>query len=171
MITLSEFQQLIKKLQDRDLSALEKIYNSYFGKIYSNAFLQLKDEQDAYDISMKVMEKLINYSGPANEIRNHVGLLMTMTNNAIKDFYRKKKFIIQYENCENLGRSELGDMLWLSDIVATMTEEEREIFIDHVIWGIELKSIAEKKHRSYITIRRMYHLIKKKISEIYKSET
>lgn len=165
---LKEFRDCVEKLQRHDLSALERIYREYFNKIYVSAFGKVRNEQDAYDIAMDVIVRLTRYTGDANEIRNHVGLLIAMTNNAVKDFYRRQRFVFALEDGERLQSVGTGDMLWINDIMQCLTEEEQSIFIGHVLWGRSLKEIAEENGKSYISVRRTYKEIKKKIKEIYK---
>lgn len=165
---LLEFQNAIAKMQKQDLSALGKIYQEYFKKIYVLALYKVKHEQDAYDIAMTVMIKLSEYKGNAKEIKNHIGLMITMTQNAINDYFRRKGYIAAYGNEEILSSSGFNDALWFTDIMNGLTEEEQSIFIDHVIWDMKLKTIARARGKSYIAIRRAYSIVKNKIKELYK---
>lgn len=167
-MNLLEFQYAIERMQRHDLSALEEIYQNYFRKIYVLALYKIKNEQDAYDIAMAVMVKLSDYKGNAKEIKNHVGLMITMTQNAINDYFRRKVYIAAYGNEEILPTSDFNDALWFTDIMNGLTEEEQSIFIDHVILDRKLKTIARVRGKSYIAIRRAYNVIKNKIRAIYK---
>ena len=165
---LLEFQNAIAKMQKQDLSALGKIYQEYFKKIYVLALYKVKHEQDAYDIAMTVMIKLSEYKGNAKEIKNHIGLMITMTQNAINDYFRRKGYIAAYGNEEVLLSSGFNDALWFTDIMNGLAEEEQSIFIDHAIWDMKLKTIAKARGKSYIAIRRAYSIVKNKIKELYK---
>ena len=165
---LLEFQNAIAKMQKQDLSALGKIYQEYFKKIYVLALYKVKHEQDAYDIAMTVMIKLSEYKGNAKEIKNHISLMITMTQNAINDYFRRKGYIAAYGNEEVLPSSGFNDALWFTDIMNGLAEEEQSIFIDHVIWDMKLKTIAKARGKSYIAIRRAYSIVKNKIKELYK---
>ena len=162
-----EFRSLIEQLQKNDVSALERLYTEYFGKIYAHALYHTKDRDVAYDTAMDVMLRLYNYAGRPEEIKNHVGLLITMTDNAVKDHFRRGA---RYESAalpESQTLSEPEDMLWLIDILAALTEEERGVFIGHAVWEKPLKEIAAQKGVPYIAVRRAYATIKKKIKAIY----
>lgn len=50
-----EFTIILAQLQERDKKALEKLYVEYFSKIYSVALYELKNKDDAYDITMSVI--------------------------------------------------------------------------------------------------------------------
>ena len=162
-----EFRSLIEQLQKNDVSALERLYTEYFGKIYARALYHTKDGDVAYDTAMDVMLRLYNYAGRPEEIKNHVGLLTAMTDNAVKDHFRRGA---QYKRAalpESGTHSEPDDMLWLIDILAALTEEERGVFVDHAVWEKPLKEIAAQKGVPYIAVRRAYAAIKKKIKAIY----
>lgn len=95
---LNEFIEIIDRLQKKDKSALSLIYEEYFEKIYALAFSEVRNRQDAYDIAMCVIMKLCDYRGQAGEIKNHIGLMITMTRNTVRDYYRKKSYLSQGYN-------------------------------------------------------------------------
>lgn len=162
---LNEFIKIIDRLQRKDKSALLLIYEEYFEKIYALAFSEVRNRQDAYDIAMVVIMKLCDYRGAPNEITNHIGLMIRMTRNTVKDYFRKKSF---YSNCDyETAVSQTNDNFWLDDILNELTEEERDLFFLHVVWGRKLKDIATEKGKPYISIRRTYNLIKEKIRKVY----
>lgn len=167
-MNLLEFQHAIERMQKHDLAALEKIYHVYFRKIYTLILYKIKKDQDAYDIAVSIMIKLSEYKGNARDIKNHIGLMITMTQNAVTDYYRRRNFISVYEYNDGLQSSGLNDALWFTDIMSVLTEEERSIFIDHIIWEKKLKKIAEERGKSYISVRRIYKAVKDKIYKIYK---
>lgn len=167
-MNLSEFQHAIESMQKHDLAALEKIYQDYFKKIYALALYKIKEDQDAYDIAMSIMIKLSKYKGNARDIKNHIGLMIAMTQNAVTDYYRRQKCISVHEYNDALQASVSDDALWFTDIMNVLTEVERSVFIDHIIWEKKLKKIAEERGKSYISVRRIYKAVKRKILEIYK---
>lgn len=93
-MSIIEFRRLIKKLQQHNISALQDIYDNFFSKIYYFALSKVKSEQDAYDIAMGVIVKLTEYKGDVQEIKNHIGLMITMTQNMVNDYYRRRRRLI-----------------------------------------------------------------------------
>lgn len=163
---LNEFIQIIERLQRKDKSALSRLYEEYFDKIYALAFSEVRNRQEAYDIAMGVIMKLCDYRGAPDEITNHIGLMIRMTRNTVKDYYRKRSFYSNFDY--ETAVSETSDNFWLDDILSVLTEEEREIFCSHVIWDKKLSEIAAETGKPYISIRRIYSRIRGKIQNIYK---
>lgn len=164
-MSLQEFQEAIQCIQKGDMAGLGTIYQEYFEHIYTIALKSVKDRQDAYDLAMEVIIKLCKYRGNAEEIKNHIGFIVTVTRNAIKDYFRHKAFIVANgeQITNNTEATAKGDDLWLLDIICALSEEEKEVLIQHVCMGISLRDIACKTNRAYISVRRIYASTKEKI--------
>ena len=163
-----EFTKVLARLQEKDIKALEKLYNEYFDRIYSIALYEVKNRDDAYDLAMNVMMELCDYRGDPKQIKNPTGFVVATTYHTIKDFFRRRKWRFDTDIQTIEKGTEANDSLWINDIMQQLTEEERDIFIDHVIWGKALKDVAEEKSIPYISIKRRYAKIKEKIRQLYK---
>lgn len=64
--------------------------------------------------------------------------------------------------------TEFRDTLWINDIMQLLIEDEKSVFIDHVIWERTLKVIAQERGMTYISLKRKYAKIKDKIKGLYK---
>lgn len=164
----TEFAVLIEKLQNKDMSALKIIYEQFFQKIYYTAFAIVRNTNDAYDIAMDIIFKLVYYPSAPEKIKNHIGLLITMTKNESKDFLRRRKSNINIDLIEVITEKGTHDRLWFDDIISLLSEEEQALFIEHCIWGKRLKEIAKESDMAYITVKRIYAAIKSKIKKIYR---
>lgn len=163
-----EFIKILKRLQDKDNKALEQLYKEYYAKIYEVALSELKNRDDAYDIAMNVILELCDYRGNLEQIKNPTGLIIAITHHDIKDHFRRRKFYYDM-NIQTIQKGvEVDDGLWIVDVMQVLTEEEREIFLDHLVWGKKLKDIAKEWRKPYITIKRIYSKIKEKIRKLYK---
>ncbi len=171
-MSLQEFQKAIQSIQKGDLSGLGIIYHEYFKNMYEIALKSIKDRQDAYDVAMEVIIKLCKYSGNAEEIKNHVGFIVAITRNTVKDYFRHKAFMaVNGERIiENIVAIDERDDLWLRDIVREFSREEKEVFIQHVCRGIPLSDIARETKRAYISVRRIYSSLKEKLREYFFNE-
>lgn len=166
-MTAKEFAFVIEKLQQKDITALKTIYEQFFQKIYYTALGIVKNKNDAYDVAMNVILKLIDYSSDPNQIKNHIGFLITMTRNEAKDFLRKRNRNSNYDMGEFAATAECSDNLWIEDIIAELSEDEQNLFIEHCIWDKKLNEIAAEIGKPYITVKRAYAEIKRKIKQIY----
>lgn len=163
-----EFTIILAQLQERDKKALEKLYVEYFSKIYSVALYELKNKDDAYDITMSVIMKICDYRGDPKEIENPTGFIITITYNTIKDYFRRMKWRSDTDIQTIEKTTEFRDTLWINDIMQLLTEDEKSVFIDHVIWERTLKVIAQERGMTYISLKRKYAKIKDKIKGLYK---
>lgn len=167
IMTNKEFARVIERLQNKDIGALKILYEQFFKRIYYTAFSVVKSENDAYDIAMNVIMKLVDYPSNPYQITNHIGLLITMTKNETKDFFRKCDEYVNVEDMEEIAATDLKDKMWLYDILNELSDDEQELFIAHCIWDKKLKDLALESGKSYITVKRAYAEIKRKIKQIY----
>ena len=166
-MTNKEFCLCIEQLQNNDMSALSALYEEYFQKIKFYALSFTKDTQSAYDIAMNVMVKMVDFDGDPNQIKNHVAYLMAIAKNESLNFIKHNLRNTQINFEIYNGTQSDENTLWLNDILDTLNEEEREVFVSHCIWGINLRDIAKQKQKSYPTIIRIYTSIKNKIKDIH----
>ena len=93
---------------------------------------------------------------------------MTMTKNVINDDFRHRSFCTPVDQTDLYRGTGPFESLWLEDILQVLTEEERNLFLEHTIWERPLRDIAKQQNKPYITIRRMYHRVKEKIKSVYR---
>ena len=58
--------------------------------------------------------------------------MLTMVRNAAKNFLNKSKNEIVVSEVWETNRKEVSDMLWIEDVFAFLTKEERELFTLHM---------------------------------------
>jgi len=167
-MTNEQFIRCIEKLQSGDINALASVYKQYFGKIYYTAYNILQSKDDAYDVATDVILGLVHYGGNPKEIKNHVGFLITATKNKAYDFIRRSQKTAYGEEALKEVATHISDSLWFDEIINVLTDKERQIFIEYVIWGKSLKKIATELRLPYITIKRYYSQIKTKIKALVK---
>lgn len=166
-MTRAEFIYIMTRSQNGDKNALGRIYEEYFGKLCVTAFNIVKNADTAYDIASNVILKLLEFKHDVSEIHNHVGYLITMTRNEAKNFLVKQNREISVSEIWDAKSKELPDMLWLEDIYAVLTNEERELFLFHNVWDMTLHKTANYLGITYGAVKARYAIIKKKIKAIY----
>lgn len=167
-MTSQDFSHVIERLQKKDMSALRILYESYFQRIYKTAISIVHNKDDAYDIAMNVILKLVAYKSDPYAIKNHIAFLIAITKNEAYDNIRKESRHINQEAYHETAVANSEDNLWIENILNVLTDFEKLIFIEHCIWDKKLKFIAKENGRSYITVKRAYAIIKDKIKQIYK---
>lgn len=162
-----EFVNNLKGAITRDGAALERIYSAYFKKLFATALFVLKNRDDAYDAATDVILKLCEYSGDPAAIKNHKAFLAAMARNRALDILRKKSRSVELIEETAQTSATFSDCLWLDDICAVLTEEERDIFVRRVLWDRTLKSIAAECGMPYIRVKRLYASVKAKVKKLY----
>ena len=166
-MTNEKFCRLLDRSRHNDMSALRSIYDEYFHIIRFTALCITKNADDAYDVATDVILKLADYSSDPYAIQNHVGLLKSMTKNEALNLIRRNKRTQPFDDFSESATAVVDqNYLWLQDILGSLTQEEREVFIEHCIWGEQLKTICRAKGVSYRTIARIYARIKDKIKQM-----
>ena len=151
------------------MSALEIIYNEYYQKIFYTAYEICHNKDVAYDIAMEILLKLSDFNIDPHSIKNHKAYVVTMTKNQTKDYLRKNQKTISLEECVTaVMAEEKSDKFFIDDILKLLNDDERVVFIEHIVWDKTLKVIAKEQQKPYITIKRLFAEIKKKIKTSYK---
>ena len=111
--------------------------------------------------------KLCDYSGAPAAIRNHTAFLAAMARNRALDILRRKNRSLSL--CEEAVPIAdcPSDCLWLEDICAVLSEEERDVFVRRALWGCRLKDIAKECGVPYIRVKRLYASVKEKVKKLY----
>lgn len=71
--------------------------------------------------------------------------MLTMVRNAAKNFLNKSKNEIVVSEVWETNRKEVSDMLWIEDVFAFLTKEERELFTLHIVWDMALNNFNRKE--------------------------
>lgn len=166
-MTNEEFIAIIIKCQAGDKSAIGRIYDEYFGKMCTTAFRIIKNADAAYDIASAVVLKLIESECGIAEARNPVGYMFQMVHNQAINYAAKNKREVSVQEVWDAKSKNVPDMLWLEDIFVILTDEERELFVLHIIWDMTLKHAAKRLGITYGTAKARYKIIRTKIKSIY----
>lgn len=167
-MTTIHFNRLIKQLSTGDMSALEQLYNHYYATICAVAYCRLRKKEDAQDIASVVMIKLCNVSD--KYISNPNGFVYTLTVNCVKDFLKRKKpvFVEDFEN--TVPAKENGNWLYVEQILASLSEVDREIVVQHVFGDLKFREIAQNLNLSLPTVKRRYKSCCKTLKDIVEKD-
>lgn len=139
--------ELIKGEKKKADMAFTEIYNRYSSKVYSFTRAFLNDVDKANDIFQDTFIKFYEYARTGKEVRNVIGLLMTIARNLSINSKREKEKV-HLEEVEYIHQKESSyeqkEYLELVMISIDLLEEEtKQVFIMRVFNDLSYDEIAE----------------------------
>lgn len=159
-MTTEEFNENLKKIIKGDKDAWRALYEEYYAYIYFTAYTRLKNRQDAEDIATDVIISLCSASND-DYVRNPKSYLFVLTVNKVKNFYekhysRRSAQDIEYCRLTDPAAQNEHSAIEISDLLEYLPQDEREIFVSHVLWDISFTEIAGREDSSLSTVKRKY---------------
>jgi len=171
-VTNTDINELVKQLQNGDITAFDSIYYQTKNIVYYSIFLILKDNQLSEDIMqdtyLKALSKIHTYKRKAHF---KSWLVRIAKNLAINEFNRRKREMLIDLNDQEyiLGSvpSTVENEILISQIFTVLSDIEKEIVLLHVVGDLKHREIAKLVNRPLGTITWTYNqAIKKLKSEI-----
>ncbi|MDO8616066.1 MAG: sigma-70 family RNA polymerase sigma factor [Dehalococcoidia bacterium] len=159
--------QLVRRAQSYEEDALQQLYQTYYPKIYSYAFLQMGDVQAAEDLASDVMLKMIE------SIRTYRfrGLpfgawIFRIARNRLIDLHRRRRRRGEVDLSETLA-SVLASPQALAEralergqlqvALKHLTDEQRQVIVLKFIQGFDNRSVGRIMGRSEGAIKSLQH--------------
>ncbi len=163
---LSEWE-FVRRAQLYDEAAVESLYQTYYPKIYSYAFLQMGDVQAAEDLASDVMLKMIE---SINSYRFR-GLpfgawVFRIARNRLIDLHRRRKRRGEVDLSETLTSTLANpqalaeralDRGQLQVALKHLTDEQRQVIVLKFIEGFDNRSAGRIMGRSEGAIKSLQH--------------
>ena len=165
-VVIAEWE-IVRRAQGYDEDALQSLYETYYPKIYSYAFLQMGDVQAAEDLASDVMLKMIE------SIKSYQfkGLpfgawVFRIARNRLIDLHRRRKRRGEVDLSETLASTlaspqsmaeralERGQ---LQVALKHLTDEQRQVVVLKFIQGFDNRSIGRIMGRSEGAIKSLQH--------------
>ena len=164
--------KLISVLKTGDRNRIEKIFEEIYEKYYKLLYFcvgsYITQREDIEDIVMDTFLSFFNNLDSINlngNIKNY--LVRSAKNKAIN--LQKKKREVLIENIEEYSLDFDNDSNGndLMDIIRdSLNDDERELFLSHVIEDISLRKLSKMRDENINTTKSKYHRIRKKLYEI-----
>lgn len=162
---------LVVGLQRGDAEAVEYVVQEYAPALYRFAYYQLQDAMIAEDLVSEVMVRMIG------RIDTFVlgqaafqAWLFRIARNLIADHYRMRGRRPQVSleqwldaepgkepGCSDAEIEALLDREQLAAGLATLTDEQRQVILLHIVEGWELPQVAELLDRSLASVKSVYY--------------
>ncbi|HEU4759428.1 MAG TPA: sigma-70 family RNA polymerase sigma factor [Dehalococcoidia bacterium] len=159
--------ELVRRAQAYDEAALEALYQTYYPKIYSYAFLQMGDVQAAEDLAsdvmLKMLESLQNYKLKGLPFGAWV---YRIARNRLIDLHRRRRRRGEVDLSETLSATlaspqalaeralERGQ---LQVALKHLTDEQRQVIVLKFIEGFDNRSVGRIMGRSEGAIKSLQH--------------
>lgn len=164
-----EFQRCLKEIDIGQKEALKKIYDYYGHAVYSYALSIVKCTSLAEDICQEVFIKIWDNSNKYRRLGNPKGWIMTITRNTAIDYLRKYKredIIGEFHIAVDRDMSdEINQKIYITEALAQLKDEEREVVILHAISDLTFKCIGEILNKPLGTVTWRYREAIKKLRE------
>lgn len=151
-----------------------ELYDTEADAVFRRSYFKTSSKEVAEEITQEAFMRLWQYVR-AKEIEQPRALLYTITNNCIKDWYKKKKtpsftqmgFDEPPEiSDESLSAAAEATRLELHDLIMQLEEEDRELILLRFVEDVRTKDIAELMGVSENVISVRLHRAKKRMQQL-----
>ncbi len=162
-----------------DKRAFEKFYNEHFDKLYRFVFFRCgRDEALAQDLVSEIFMKALKHFHEYDETKSKSAWLLTIARNHMANYWRDHKATEPLVVFNDEGEKE-DDSMWIKgsleawqkqdasrtvkEILALLSENEREIVTLHYLLGYSYAEIAEKNNMTEVAVKVAAHRALKKM--------
>lgn len=148
----ARFNECMRRMRSGDKTALHEIYEAYIGYIYPIILHQLRNPQDAEDVTSEFFIKLWKLADTYKEGNGHKAWLAAIARNMAIDLLRKNRREVLTEDFtdtvseafarDNTEEQVLADMS-LKEALQKLKPEEREIVHLKIMGEITFREIAD----------------------------
>ena len=147
-------------------TAFGRYYDHFYKAVYHTALQLLRNTHDAEDVMQETFLALWSQL-QQEEPRNTPAWLLQVARNASLSRLRRRRFSApweEYVTADTPGITQMPDeLLFVSQMLDRLGEEEREIFTLHVIADLKLRDIAKALELPEGTVRWRYSAARKKL--------
>ena len=158
---------LIPKAQSYDQEALSQIYETYYPKVYSFAYVRLNNAAEAEDVAsyvmLQVLESIHRYQHRGFPFSAWV---FRIARNHVIDLYRRRSRRPEVELPDGLvsdapAPEEIAEwsaernQLWRA--LAQIGEDQRQVIMLRFIHGLEIFAVAKVMERSEAAVKSLQH--------------
>ena len=171
-MTTRYFNDLLRKIQDGDTSAIEPIFSAYYNSMCFSAWWTVRNKQDAEDVASEAVVKIIGYAQKPNHayVKDAGAFIYTLVKNTALDFLRKNSRTapldkdIPFEQDDGLEKAAVYDAMRL------LSDSEFKIAEMFYYYDCKIKEIAKQLDMTVSAVK--YHLgeIRKKLYKILKTD-
>ncbi len=166
-------ENYIEKIANKDILALEMLYNETRTLVYNYALSITKNCSDAEDIMQDTYVNINKHADKYDPRNKPLAWILKITKNLSLNKIKSKKIkeTVDLNDVENTIKNKENDAfnkLLIKNIIELLEDEERQIFILNTIDNFKFREIANLMNLKLSTVLSKYHRAVKKIRLIYK---
>ena len=171
---------LIKRAQEGDLAAFERLYDRFYMPVYSYIFYRVGDRQLAEDLTSDVFERMVTKIDDWKPMgKPFVAWLYTIAGNLVRNHVKRQSRIEWLPLNER--DSDIGDSLMtriskklqreqLVRALNQLTEDQRQIIILRFLQGESISAVANAVGKSETGVKAMQRRAIKALGRILEVE-
>lgn len=169
---MKHLEELLQKISQGDVAALEVFYTETKGALYSYALSILKNGHDAEDVLQDCYVQVYTKAGTYQAQGKPMAWLMTIVKNLclikLGEQKRLQSLPEDYGDTywDDDRSSDIGNRIILQTILRELPEEDREIILLHVLFGYKHREIASSMKLPLSTVLSKYNRTLKKIRKM-----
>lgn len=152
---------LMKEVTQGSERAFEELYEGMKRGVFALAYSYLRNYEDAEDVLQQTFLTVKRKAYLYRVGTDARAWIFQIAKNAALDELRKRKQRKEGELLQEEGVE--TPVVFLDELTARLSEEEREIVIMHAVWGYKHKEIAEEKGLPLGTVTWKYNEAIKKL--------
>lgn len=152
---------LMKEVTQGSERAFEEVYEGMKRGVFALAYSYLRNYEDAEDVLQQTFLTVKRKADLYRVGTNARAWIFQIAKNAALDELRKRKQRKEGELLREEGVE--TPVVFLDELTARLSEEEREIVLMHAVWGYKHKEIAEEKGLPLGTVTWKYNEAIKKL--------
>ncbi len=165
---------LINRIAHGDMEALHTLYDCVRGTVYGFALSIVKNTHDADDILQETILKVYANAKNYHPQGKPLGWIFTITRNLAMDKLRQHRHTTPTDDLSLAidlhAVADADDRILLQELLATLSDKERQILILHTVNGIKHREIAAVLGLPLGTVLSKYHRAVKRLKNTVKEE-
>lgn len=168
----ARIEELLSKIANGNKSAVGKLYDLIHTDIFAYALSKTRNKFDAEDITQDTFVQIYKKAKLYTPKGKPMAWIITIELNIIRRQFQLKSRYSSFEEdieretaCASFENGVINNE-FLRELMKTLTEEEREIIVLHVVSGFKHREIAKLLNKPLSTILSKYNRAIKKLQAI-----
>lgn len=167
---VKKFNECLERIRNGDNNGIIPIHDEYRRRMCFTAASIVGDMTVAEDIASDFMKHLLEKAKTIGYVENPNAWIHSSVRNRAIDYVRKDSKLLPLYTLDEVACTYIDDKLFstLSEALQFLEESERDIVIQHYVYGFPYKDVAASMNIPVGSIKRRVHEIKEKLRPLIK---